>query len=172
VTTAAKPFQRVALAEVVGDVVSDLQIRMEENSGKVETSDLPVIDGDPTQLRQLLQNIIGNALKFKKPGVDPVVKVTAQTLDHHDLKSQGPAIVLTISDNGIGFDNKFREQIFTIFQRLHTRNEYEGTGIGLATCRKIVERHGGTINADGTENEGSIFTIILPKTQDMKEQAA
>jgi signal transduction histidine kinase len=172
VTTAAKPFQMTALNEVVADVVSDLQIRIEENRGKVDVSDLPVIYGDPTQLRQLLQNIIGNALKFKKPDADPVVKVTAVVTENHDLALIGPAVVLTISDNGIGFDNQFRDQIFTIFQRLHTRNEYEGTGIGLATCRKIVERHRGHIFADGRPDQGSTFVITLPKNQDNKEQAA
>jgi signal transduction histidine kinase len=172
VTTAAKPFQITALNEVVADVVSDLQIRIEENKGKVDVTDLPAIEGDPVQLRQLLQNIIGNALKFKKPGVDPVVKVSAAMTEDHLLKSPGPAVVLTISDNGIGFDNQFRDQIFTIFQRLHSRNEYEGTGIGLATCRKIVERHGGMIIADGCPDEGSTFTVTLPKSQDQKEQAA
>jgi signal transduction histidine kinase len=172
VTTAAKPFQIIALNDVVADVVSDLQIRIEENRGKVEVDDLPAIYGDPTQLRQLLQNIIGNALKFKKLDVDPVVKVTAVVTNTHDLAIIGPAVVLTISDNGIGFDNQFRDQIFTIFQRLHTRNEYEGTGIGLATCRKIVERHQGHIIADGTPDQGSTFTITLPKNQDYKEHAA
>jgi signal transduction histidine kinase len=172
VTTAAKPFQIISLNDVVADVVSDLQIRIEENRGKVEVDDLPAIYGDPTQLRQLLQNIIGNALKFKKLDVDPVVKVTAVITNTHDLAIIGPAVVLTISDNGIGFDNQFRDQIFTIFQRLHTRNEYEGTGIGLATCRKIVERHQGHIIADGNPDQGSTFTITLPKNQDNKEQAA
>ena len=172
VTTAAKPFQLTALNEVVAGVVSDLQIRIEENKGRVEISDLPAIQGDPTQLRQLLQNLIGNALKFKKPDVPPVVKVTARMIEEHELQVEGPAVELTIADNGIGFDNQFREQIFTIFQRLHTRNEYEGTGIGLATCRKIVERHRGTIVADGRPDEGSTFVITLPKQQDLKEKAA
>jgi signal transduction histidine kinase len=172
VTTAAKPFQLTALSDVVADVLSDLQIRIEENHAKVEIGSLPAIYGDPTQLRQLLQNIIGNALKFKKPDVDPVVTVSAVVTDQHELAINGPAAIITISDNGIGFDNQFRDQIFTIFQRLHTRNEYEGTGIGLATCRKIVERHHGTIIAEGKPNEGSVFTITLPKNLDTKENAA
>jgi signal transduction histidine kinase len=172
ITTQAKPFQLTDLNEVVAGVVSDLQIRIEENRGKVEIGTLPIIEGDPTQLRQLLQNIIGNALKFRKPDVDPIVKVTAQTVDEHELATPGAAIILTIADNGIGFDNQFKEQIFTIFQRLHTRNEYEGTGIGLATCRKIVERHGGAIFADGKPDEGSVFIITLPLRFNLKEKAA
>ncbi len=172
VTTAAKPFQMIPLNEIAEGVVSDLQIRIEENRGLVNVGELPTIEGDPTQLRQLLQNIIGNALKFKKPDVNPVVNVTATITRAHELPIDGEAVVITIKDNGIGFDNQFRDQIFTIFQRLHSRNEYEGTGIGLATCRKIVERHQGTILADGNPGEGSTFVITLPIHQTSKEQAA
>jgi signal transduction histidine kinase len=172
VTTAAKPFEMVSLNEVAEGVVSDLQIRIEENRGLVNVAQLPTIEGDPTQLRQLLQNIIGNALKFKKPDINPVVNVTAELTEKHDLAITGRAVVITIKDNGIGFDNQFRDQIFTIFQRLHSRNEYEGTGIGLATCRKIVERHQGHILADGQQGEGSTFIITLPIHQTSKEQAA
>jgi signal transduction histidine kinase len=124
------------------------------------------------QMRQLLQNLLGNALKFRKPGVLPVIRVSAErvesSIDHVDV----PHVHLTIADNGIGFDNQFKDQIFTIFQRLHSRNEYEGTGIGLATVRKIVERHGGTINADGQLNIGATFHVTLPLEQGSKEQAA
>ncbi len=172
ITTAAKPFEIISLNEVVAGVISDLQIRIEENRGRVDVSDLPSIIGDPTQMRQLLQNIIGNALKFKKPDVDPVVTVTSRMVEEHQLSEPGLAVEITIKDNGIGFDNQFKDQIFTIFQRLHTRNEFEGTGIGLATCRKIVERHRGTIAADGSPDQGSTFTITLPKTQDTKENSS
>jgi signal transduction histidine kinase len=167
VTTNAKPFETVALKEVVSGVISDLQIRIEENAANVDVGDLPVLKCDPTQMRQLLQNLIGNALKFKKKDVAPIVKIRARTEDAADYPELGPHIALTIEDNGIGFDNQFKEQIFTIFQRLHSRNEYEGTGIGLATCRKIVERHQGTIEADGRPGEGSTFTIRLPLTQEV-----
>jgi signal transduction histidine kinase len=161
VTTNAKPFQQVSLTDILNDVVSDLQIRIEENSGKVERGELPTLLGDPTQLRQLFQNLIGNALKFKKADTAPVVNVQCNITE---VTADQPAdYVITISDNGIGFDNQFRDQIFTIFQRLHSRNEYEGTGIGLATCRKIVERHGGTISADGQPGQGSVFTITIPQ---------
>jgi signal transduction histidine kinase len=171
VTTNAKPFQRIALTEAVKEVIGDLQIRLEENHGKVDLGELPVIDGDPTQIRQLFQNLIGNALKFKKPDVPPVVTVHGKVIPG-DLKAGTPdQVVITIADNGIGFDNQFREQIFTIFQRLHSRNEYEGTGIGLATVRKIVERHSGTISADGQPGVGSSFTITFSQNI-LEEQAA
>jgi signal transduction histidine kinase len=116
-------------------------------------------------MRQLFQNLLGNALKFRKPDVDPVLTVSAEILPDTSGKNESPKVKLTIADNGIGFDNQYREKIFTIFQRLHSRNEYEGTGIGLATVRKIVERHGGTISADGQLNIGSKFHVILPLTQ-------
>lgn len=169
VTTNAKPFQAVALDNILADVLSDLQIRIEENSATIDASNLPVLEGDPTQLRQLIQNLVGNALKFKKPDVNPIVKITSsQTCDNHGL----PQVVITVEDNGIGFDNQFKDQIFTIFQRLHSRNEYEGTGIGLATCRKIVERHGGFIVASGEPGLGSKFTMTMPQKQNSLELAS
>ncbi len=172
VTTNAKPFQLISLNDVLAEVVSDLQIRIEENLGKIESNDLPTIECDGTQIRQLLQNLIGNALKFRKADVAPVVKLHARVESNATEPHATPNIILEISDNGIGFDNQFNEQIFTIFQRLHSRQEYEGTGIGLATCRKIVERHGGTILADGNSGEGSKFIITIPQNQASKEQAA
>jgi light-regulated signal transduction histidine kinase (bacteriophytochrome) len=125
-------------------------------------------------MRQLMQNLIGNALKFKKPDVSPVVTVSAEMVSDHslDLPLGEKALRITIADNGIGFDNQFREQIFTIFQRLHSRNEYEGTGIGLATVRKIVERHKGSIFADGTPGEGAKFLITIPQFQTIAKEIA
>ena len=172
VTTNAKPFQLIALSDVLEDVKSDLQIRIEESGAKIESGNLPAIQCDGTQFRQLLQNLIGNALKFRKPDMAPVVKVDAKVVQNSAAPNSPSYVVIEISDNGIGFDNQFRDQIFTIFQRLHNRNEYEGTGIGLATCRKIVERHGGIILADGAVGLGSKFTITIPENQINKELAA
>ena len=171
VTTNAKPFELQSLNDILAGVLSDLQIRIEESGAAVNAPALPDIQCDSTQIRQLLQNLIGNALKFRKADIAPVVTIGAQLEKVHEHPMEGPAIVITIEDNGIGFDNQFRDQIFTIFQRLHNRNEYEGTGIGLATCRKIVERHQGFITADGHSGEGSKFTITLPQFQNAKEQA-
>jgi signal transduction histidine kinase len=170
VTTAAAPFAKVKLADVLAGVVSDLQIRIEETNARIEVGELPAIECDALQMRQLFQNLIGNALKFRRAGVDPVVAITAADGGAPDVA--GPAITIAIADNGIGFEQQFKEQIFVIFQRLHSRSEYEGTGIGLATCRKIVERHQGSIDAIGRPGEGSTFTIALPLTQSHKEIAA
>jgi signal transduction histidine kinase len=168
VTTEAKGFQKLSISKVLSEVVSDLQIRIEETESTIEVGELPSIDCEAMQMRQLLQNLIGNAMKFRKADVKPVIKVSA--VEHHDVEN--PYIVLTIEDNGIGFENQFKEQIFTIFQRLHSRNDYEGTGIGLATVRKIVERHNGSIDADGQPGIGAKFSVTLPIHQGSKEQAA
>ena len=165
VTTNAKPFAQVDLDECLDGVIDDLQIRIEETQAQVSYESLPVIDADPTQMRQLLQNLVGNALKFQRPGVSPVVTVSAEIARDHVADDQPQTCILRIADNGIGFDNKYKDQIFTIFQRLHGRNEYEGTGIGLATVRKIVERHNGLIDADGVEGQGATFIVTLPVEQ-------
>ncbi len=169
VTTNAKPFCRIDLNECLEGVVGDLQIRIEETGAEVHFENLPVIEADRTQMRQLLQNLVSNALKFQKPGVKPVVTVSAEIVSDAISGTVSENCILWVADNGIGFDNKYKHQIFTIFQRLHGRGEYEGTGIGLATVRKIVERHNGLIDADGVEGEGATFIVTLPVKQ--KQQA-
>ncbi|QDU21248.1 sensor histidine kinase [Urbifossiella limnaea] len=154
VTTHAKPFTRVSLAATVADVVDDLELRAEKVGGRVEVGVLPEVMGDPSQMRQLFQNLIGNALKFHRPGVPPVVRVAAER--------DGVNWVVTVSDNGIGFEDRHAARIFQVFQRLHGRDEYEGTGVGLAICRKIVDRHGGTITARGRPDGGATFVVTLP----------
>lgn len=170
VTTNAKPFEKVSLCDVIDGVRSDLQIQLQEGSGTVELGELPTLDADPIQMRQLFQNLISNALKFRKPDLNPIVSVTAE---EHSVKSNSKGQVrywrIKVADNGIGFENQYKDQIFTIFRRLHGRLEYGGTGIGLATCRKIVERHNGTIDADGTPDVGATFIIDLPVEQEESE---
>jgi len=153
VTTKVQPFVPVDLTQLVQGVIEDLEIRIEEVGGKVELGTLPSCRADPLQMRQLFQNLIGNALKFQRPGVAPVVKVWGQCLP------QG--CQFWVADNGIGFDEKYKERIFQVFERLQGRSEYQGTGVGLSICRKIVERHGGTIVAASTPGQGSTFTITL-----------
>ncbi len=155
-TGKAQSFAPVDLAEVVQEVVSDLEVRIERTGGRVEVGDMPIIDADPMQMRQLLQNLIGNGLKFHKKE-PPVVKVHAALLDA-DCQ-------IIVEDNGIGFDEKYLDRIFTIFQRLHGRSEYEGTGVGLAICRKIAQRHGGGITAKGKPGQGATFIVTLPAKQ-------
>lgn len=159
-----KPFTRVCLNETMNSVVSDLQIRIEETKAQIETTELPTIEADPTLIRQLLQNLVSNALKFSRKDVAPVIKVAT---DMRRAADGSECLVLTVADNGIGFDNRFKEQIFQIFQRLHGRQEFEGTGVGLATCRKIVDRHGGAIDADGRPGEGATFTVVFPASRRM-----
>jgi signal transduction histidine kinase len=170
VTTKGKPFVRVALDDVLAGVLSDLQIRIEESGSVITADPLPSIDGDATQMRQLIQNILANALKFRKADVAPQISIKCTVGGHDEFYGMGgPRIRIEIADNGIGFDNRYKEQIFTIFQRLHGRLEYEGTGVGLATVRKIVERHHGTIDADGRPGEGATFVIELPMQQRIEE---
>jgi signal transduction histidine kinase len=163
VTTKAQPFAPVDLGQVVSEVLMDLETRIETTGGKVDVDPLPTIDADPVQMRQLFQNLIANALKFHRPAVPPVVRITSAPPDAHN-GSPPASYEIRVTDNGIGFDEKYLDRIFNVFQRLHGRGTYEGTGIGLAVCRKIVERHGGTITAHSRENEGSAFVVTLPAT--------
>ena len=173
VTTKAQPFQRVHLTAAVREAVGDLQVRIESTNGKVEISDMPEIDADPVQFHQLLMNLIGNSLKFHKEGETPVVTVRAELCGRSGTgapESYDPWCRIEISDNGIGFDPKYVDKIFNMFQRLHGRGEYEGTGIGLATCRKIIERHGGTITAKTAPGEGATFIVLVPARHSDQEQ--
>jgi signal transduction histidine kinase len=173
VTTRAQSPKPVVLAEIAGEVVRDLESRLEQTGGRVEIGPLPTVPGDPLQMRQLLQNLIGNALKFKKPDTPPVVRIDGETLE--DPISKTPMYRIRVQDNGIGFEPQYAERIFGLFQRLHGREAYEGTGMGLAICRRIVERHGGTIAAESTPGEGATFLVTLPSTlaqESPLEQAA
>ncbi|MGC3989172.1 MAG: ATP-binding protein [Chthoniobacteraceae bacterium] len=167
------PFVPVDLGEVIWDVVSDLEVRIESVKAELKIGSLPEIEGDPILLRQLFQNLLTNAMKFQKPEVPPVISVQAVVQPYHGPDILGarqgdPVCKITVSDNGIGFDPKFSEQIFTIFQRLHSRDKYEGTGIGLAVVRRIVDKHGGTVEAHSIENEGATFHVTLPMKQTKK----
>jgi signal transduction histidine kinase len=149
----------VDLADVVRTVVSDLEPRMAQIGGRVQTGFLPVILGDRVQIAQLLQNLIGNGLKFHKAGQAALVKVHGE-LDR--IGSNAGCVRIVVEDNGIGFDEKYLDRIFQVFQRLHGRSEYEGNGIGLTICRKIAERHGGSISATSAPGQGAKFVVTLP----------
>jgi PAS domain S-box-containing protein len=158
-TTKAHPFTSVNLAEIAREVLEDLESRIEQVHGRVEVADLPVLEADGLQMRQLLQNLIGNALKFRRPGEAPLVKVSARKI----VKDAGREFwELSVSDNGIGFDEKYLDRIFNVFQRLHSRNEYEGTGMGLAIVRKIALHHGGDVTAHSQPGQGATFIVTLP----------
>ena len=161
VTTRAHPFEPVDLSGAVREVVADLEARIEETGGTVEVGELPTVEADRGQIRQLLQNLIGNALKFRKETEPPVVKVHGRL----EGREGGEVCRLVVEDKGIGFDERYLERIFTPFERLHGRAAYEGTGMGLAICRKVVERHGGEITARSVPGEGATFVVTLPVKQ-------
>jgi PAS domain S-box-containing protein len=163
VSTQGKAFQEVNLSQVAEEVIGDLEGRIRKENGQVFVGPLPVIEADPTQMQRLLQNLIGNALKYHKGDLPPVVTITGKV--HSGKNSQGAVLTLTVEDNGIGFEEQYAERIFQPFQRLHGRGTYEGTGMGLAICQKIVDRHSGKISAQSKPGEGSIFMVKLPVRQ-------
>lgn len=167
VTTKGRPFELLELNAVVSEVLSDLEIRVTELGASIEVGPLPTLYGDPLQIRQLFQNLLANALKFHRDGVAPLIHISAEPLrvENRELYR------LSIRDNGIGFDEKYLDKIFGVFQRLHGRSSYEGSGIGLAICQKIVRRHGGRITARSVPDQGAQFIIELPVAQ-KDEQAA
>jgi signal transduction histidine kinase len=168
VTTKAQPFIPTDLNQVTADVAGDLEVRVQDTGGRIDVGVLPTIDADAMQMRQLIQNLIGNALKFHKPDEPPIIKIRSEVSRNGDADRDVARI--TFQDNGIGFDEKYLDRIFTPFQRLHGRGEYEGTGIGLAVCRKIVERHGGTLTAKSRPGEGSTFIVTLPVEQEKEKK--
>jgi PAS domain S-box-containing protein len=160
----AGTWENVPLAEALGDALQDLELRLESTGGRVEAGPLPVLRADPVQMRQLLQNLVGNGLKYSRAGVAPLVRVSSAPAATGVLASAlGPAWELRVADNGIGFEQRHAEAIFGVFHRLHGRDEYGGAGVGLAICRRIVERHGGLIRAEGRVGEGAVFVVVLPE---------
>lgn len=174
VTTKGQDFVPVDLAKITQEVISDLEVPIAKAGGRVETENLPTIQADPLQMRQLLQNLIGNGLKFHRLDEPPVVRVSGRYVAGKEGRSTvrpgaGEQCRILVEDNGIGFDEKHAERIFGVFQRLHPRDVFPGTGIGLAICRRIVERHGGTIAARSTPGKGSTFEVLLPVVQTRKK---
>jgi signal transduction histidine kinase len=157
VATHTKPFQPVDMGTVTHEIVDDLGAVVEDSGATVEVDELPTLSADPFQMRQLMQNLVSNALKFRREGVAPVVRISATR--------RGRFADISVSDNGVGFEPQYAQRVFRIFERLHGREAYPGTGIGLALCRKIAERHGGAISATSTPGEGSTFTVSLPLEQ-------
>ncbi len=155
VTTKAQPFANTDLSSIVSEVMIDLEMKIKDTGALVRCDVSAVIEADPLQMRQLFQNLIGNALKYHAPNVPPAVTVRAEMI-------KGMCHV-RVSDSGIGFEQKYAEQIFGVFTRLHGRSShYEGSGIGLSVCRKIVDRHSGTIHANAEPGKGATFTVVLP----------
>lgn len=161
--TRQRPFEKVGLCQILKEVEGDLWVRINREAGKLMIGELPEIEADPTQMRQLFQNLVVNALKFHREE-PPVVSIYAE-------EALADRCVICVEDNGIGFNEAYLDRIFNPFQRLHGRGQYEGTGMGLAICRRIVDRHGGTITAKSVPGRGSTFIIDLPVTQGTGENA-
>lgn len=165
-----KKFEKVNLQQCINGVISDLELKIEESKTVVNCGESPDIEAFPSQIRQLFSNLINNSIKFKKEQEAPVITIACDSVNHKDypqfpLLENKDYVRITVEDNGIGFDEEFSERIFKIFQRLHGKAEYKGSGIGLAICKKIVDNHHGFIFANSRLNEGSNFTILLPQTQ-------
>ncbi len=149
-----REFMPVETELVVKEALDNLRVAMEESGARITKDPLPMVMGDPVQLLQLFQNLIGNAIKYRKKEVTPEVQISAERKKNQWL--------FGIHDNGIGIEPQYHDKIFVIFQRLHQREEYQGTGIGLAICQKIVENHGGMVWVESTPGEGSTFYFTLP----------
>jgi light-regulated signal transduction histidine kinase (bacteriophytochrome) len=173
VSTKAQPFTSVDLSEVVQEAMSNLEPRIEETDGRIEVGEMPAIEADGNQMVQIMQNLIGNALKFRCDEEPPRIRINAKVVvefeqepGHQGARSSRDKVCeIRVEDNGIGFDEKYFERIFMPFQRLHGRSAYEGVGMGLAICRKIAERHGGSIAAKSKPGRGSTFIVTLPFKQ-------
>jgi light-regulated signal transduction histidine kinase (bacteriophytochrome) len=165
--TADKRFTFYSLETLLEEVLQTLDYKIEKTKAIITSDHLPEAKIVPSQFRQLFQNLIINSLKFVAPDVQPVIKINHEFLSEtqgivFNLKNSNRYLKITCEDNGIGFEEIYAEKIFAIFQRLHGRSEYEGTGIGLAICKKIVENHEGIIIAEPLNEQGSIFTVIIP----------
>ncbi|MFD2571975.1 ATP-binding protein [Spirosoma soli] len=167
VTSNRELFVPVALSEVVNDVLTDLDFSIQESHTVIDVDELPTVPGDQRQLRQLFQNLLVNAIKFVRPGETPHIKITSRPAQPDELTpalqtKQKPYVALAVEDNGIGFDQEFQDRIFQLFERLHSRSQYQGTGIGLAICKRVVENHDGQIRAHSAPGQGATFVVYLP----------
>jgi PAS domain S-box-containing protein len=164
-------FEPVDLNKIVADIKEDFELVMAEKSATIHCGELPVLAANKGQIRQVFQNIISNALKFTQPGVNPVIAVRAKRIGAKSFaapeRADGGYFLLSFKDNGIGFGQQYVQHIFSLFERLNSKDKYEGTGIGLAIAKKIVEKHNGLITAVSKEGEGSEFQIILPLAQNL-----
>jgi signal transduction histidine kinase len=156
VTAKSENLQPVDLNVVISEVISDMEVSIDDLKADITFEKLPVFRSDAIQMRQLFQNLIANALKFRKQGVPPRVRISSRALPEGFIE-------IRVEDNGIGFDEKYGDKIFLPFQRLHSIYDYEGIGMGLTICHRIVQRHGGRIHAKSAPGKGSVFTVTLPR---------
>ncbi|GEO10765.1 sensor histidine kinase [Segetibacter aerophilus] len=162
-------FELTDLQALIKELLKDFEIVIEEKKATITVEELPMIEVNPGQIRQVFQNVISNALKFSRLGVNPVITISGaricDNLYDSEPDTKGAYACIHVKDNGIGFDEKYMSNVFTLFKRLHTKDEYEGTGIGLAITKRIIEKHNGSIIAKSTEGIGSDFVIVLPVKQ-------
>jgi signal transduction histidine kinase len=167
--SADNAYEPVDLNNIIADILADLELSVRDANAQIVVDPIPRLEAIPGQLRQALQNIISNALKFRAPGVLPEIRIKGEKVITKEFDSEvneeGVYCRITITDNGIGFNEMYLPKIFTLFQRLHGTDVYEGTGIGLAIAKKVVEKHQGIISAHSRENEGATFIIVLPLQQ-------
>ncbi|AUD03317.1 PAS domain-containing sensor histidine kinase [Spirosoma pollinicola] len=178
VSTRRAPFEAVPLTKLITDIRDTLFVAIEESGGRIDYGELPVVYGDKTQLEQLFQNLLSNAIKFRRSGVVPYVQITSRCLSITNLPDLVAGQVraatrsdsstsrlfheINITDNGIGFEEKYLDRIFQVFQRLHSKSHYPGTGVGLAICRKVIENHGGVLTASSQPDIGTTFSVYIP----------
>jgi signal transduction histidine kinase len=162
VTMKARSLKPLDLNEIVKTAMSNLEIRLRETQGEISVGNLPIVEADEVQMIQLFQNIIGNALKFRREGRAPRISIDLTSPVLQDRREEAAFYEIDIRDNGIGIDEHQIERIFEPFERLHGPKEYEGAGMGLAICRKIMEHHGGTIAAKSSPGNGTAFTLKFP----------
>ena len=164
-------FINVDLNELVKEAIIELEVEIEKTKSLINIDALPILYAVPSLMRQLFYNLINNAIKFRKPDVHPVINISSEKIKPAELKTPEKFVEnvdyykISISDNGIGFDAKYADEIFMVFKRLHSYHEFEGTGVGLSICKKIVDKHNGFITAHSKINEGSVFVICLPEKQ-------
>jgi two-component system CheB/CheR fusion protein len=164
-------FEQTDLNLILEDIRNDFEIVIEQKDAELQIGELPVLEAIPLQINQLFYNLISNSLKFSRDDVPPVISITSRKIsgtalsEHPSLNPKLSYFEIMLRDNGIGFSPEYRDKIFMIFQRLNTTNKYQGTGIGLALCKKIVDNHGGRIFALSKEGEGSTFHVVLPQKQ-------
>jgi len=154
-------FLPVELSTVIADVLSDLEPRITAENATIRVGEMPAIEADPGQMHQLFLNLVANSLKFRRPGVQPSISIEGSV----EVGENGAMARIAVADNGVGFEPRHAERIFGMFERLHGRDEFDGTGVGLATCRKIAERHAGELTAWGEPDSGAVFTLLLPVRQ-------
>lgn len=164
VSSKVETFVPVDLDSILAVVARELNPRFEETAGELRAEGLGTVAGDPEQIRQLFQHLVENALKFRRPEVPPRIDIVRETDD-------GPWCRIVVADNGLGFESRHAERIFGVFQQLHGRGLYAGSGVGLAICRKIAERHGGTLTAQGNPGAGAVFTLVLPLRSSLERVA-